>query len=67
MVDQTSSLLLHAATVFMGFFAIMNPIANTAVFVGLTADKSSAARKTIAFKSLVISFAVIFSFYCQEK
>ncbi len=27
----------HAASIFMGFFAIMNPIANTPVFLGLTA------------------------------
>ena len=27
----------HALSVFMGFFAIMNPIANTPVFLGLTA------------------------------
>jgi multiple antibiotic resistance protein len=27
------SMLLHAATVFMGFFAIMNPIANVPIFL----------------------------------
>ncbi|MBW1863879.1 MAG: MarC family protein, partial [Deltaproteobacteria bacterium] len=29
-------LIIQAATVFMGFFAIMNPIANTPIFLGLT-------------------------------
>jgi multiple antibiotic resistance protein len=32
-------LILHTVTVFMGFFAIMNPIANIPIFLSLTADK----------------------------
>jgi len=32
------TMLIHAVTVFMGFFAIMNPIANVPIFLGLTAD-----------------------------
>jgi multiple antibiotic resistance protein len=35
----------HALSVFMGFFAIMNPIANTPIFLGLTADDSPAVRR----------------------
>ena len=31
-----NELVLYTGTVFMGFFAIMNPIANTPVFLGLT-------------------------------
>ena len=60
-------LLTHMMTVFMGFFAIMNPIANTAVFIGLTADDTQAARKRIALKSLVISFVVITVFSLLGK
>ncbi|WP_435276717.1 hypothetical protein ACMAZF_07185 [Psychrobium sp. nBUS_13] len=30
-----NDLYTQAATIFLGFFAIMNPIANTAVFSGL--------------------------------
>jgi multiple antibiotic resistance protein len=40
-------LLEHALTVFMAFFAIMNPIANTAVFAGLTADKDNVEQRKI--------------------
>jgi small neutral amino acid transporter SnatA (MarC family) len=36
MKDQIGSLLPHTATLFMGFFAIMNPIANTSIFLGIS-------------------------------
>ena len=47
----------------MGFFAIMNPVANTAVFMGLTGDADHTARKQIALKSLITAFAIIL-FFC---
>ncbi len=34
-----NDLMTYAFSVFMGFFAIMNPIANTPVFLGLTANE----------------------------
>jgi multiple antibiotic resistance protein len=52
----------HAFSVFMGFFAIMNPIANTPVFLGLTADDKPEARRKIAAKALIISFIIIVVF-----
>jgi len=60
-------LLEHMITVFLGFFAIMNPIANTAVFIGLTGDKVKAERNQIARKSLFISFVVILAFSLLGK
>lgn len=54
-------------TVFMGFFAIMNPIANTPVFLGLTANDSTAIRKRIAFKALLITFILIVAFILLGK
>jgi len=56
--------IIFALSTFMGFFAIMNPIANTPVFVGLTADISSANRKKTAFKAVLVAFVIIalFSF-----
>lgn len=59
--------LQHMITVFMGFFAIMNPIANTAVFIGLTGNETQAERKRIARKSLLISFVVILIFALLGK
>ena len=57
----------QAVLVFFGFFAIMNPIANTAVFVGLTAKKKPLTQKRIAFKSLIIAFVIIVVFSVAGK
>ena len=57
----------HAVTVFMAFFAIMNPLANTAVFAGLTAGKDHIQRRNTAFKALIISFAIILVFALLGK
>lgn len=57
-------ILLHALTVFMGFFAIMNPIANTPIFLSLTNDEDKQTRSAIASTSLIFAFliVVVFSF-----
>lgn len=57
----------HAISVFMGFFAIMNPIANTPVFLGLTAQDGPAARRKIAMKALLVSFVIIVVFSAAGK
>ncbi len=57
----------HALSVFMGFFAIMNPIANTPVFLGLTAEDDAATRRKIAAKALIVSFVIILVFSAAGK
>ena len=57
----------HAASIFMGFFAIMNPIANTPVFLGLTADSDAATRRRIATRALIFSFLVVLFFCAAGK
>lgn len=57
----------HAISVFMGFFAIMNPIANTTVFLGLTAEDDDDTRRKIAIKALVVSFVIILIFSAAGK
>jgi len=57
----------QALTVFMGFFAIMNPIANTPVFLGLTAEDTPEMRRRVAAKSLVITFILITTFTLLGK
>ena len=54
-------------TVFMGFFAIMNPIANTAAFVGLVGHKNDAEKRKIAARSLMITFVIILLFSILGK
>ena len=47
---------------FFGFFAIMNPLANTAVFLGLTGSLDNSDKKIVAFKSLLVAFIIVVSF-----
>jgi len=54
-------------TVFMGFFAIMNPIANTAAFAGLVGDKSQVEKRKVATRALTITFIVVFLFALLGK
>jgi len=57
----------HALSVFMGFFAIMNPVANTPVFLGLTAEDDPGTRRKVAFKALLISAIIIVVFCAAGK
>ena len=60
-------LVTFAGTALMGFFAIMNPIANTPVFLGLTADDDPATRKAVARRSLLLALAIIILFVLAGK
>ncbi|MCW8347316.1 MarC family protein [Vibrio sp. ZSDZ65] len=60
-------LIIHIITVFMGFFAIMNPIANTPIFLGLTGDEDRATTKLIAFRAVTIAFVLISIFAISGK
>lgn len=62
-----NDLYTQVITVFLGFFAIMNPIANTAAFAGLAGDKSKTEQKRIAIKALLITFIIILVFSCLGK
>ena len=57
----------HALTVFMAFFAIMNPIANTTVFAGLTGRMGKSEQVKVAVKSLTITFVIIVLFSILGK
>ena len=62
-----SDILIHIATVFMGFFAIMNPIANVPIFLGLTADDDPQTTKAIALRALLVAFLIIVLFSVAGK
>lgn len=55
-------LVVHTLSVFMSLFAIMNPIANTPIFLALTADDSSAVRKKVAMQSVLTAFVIVTAF-----
>ncbi len=57
----------HIVTIFMSFFAIMNPIANTAVFVSLAEEYTDREQRKIAKKSTMMAFGIIFIFAVLGK
>jgi multiple antibiotic resistance protein len=61
------NMLLHAVTVFMGFFAIMNPIANVPIFLGLTSGDDEHTKAAIAFRSLTLAFLIVTLFSVAGK
>lgn len=64
---MTQHLLTFALTVFTGFFAIMNPIANTPIFLGLVEDKNEALKKEIAKTATLTAFLIVFVFVVLGK
>ncbi|RTE67539.1 NAAT family transporter [Amphritea opalescens] len=53
------NIAVHFLTVFMAFFAIMNPIANSTLFIGLTEDVDQKMRRMIALRSVVVAFIIV--------
>ncbi|GLR16524.1 MarC family protein [Portibacter lacus] len=55
-------LITFSITVFTGFFAIMNPIANVPIFTSLVQGADTEKQKEIASKSTLIAFIIVVSF-----
>ena len=55
-------ILIFASTVFMGFFAIMNPIGNMPIFLGLVVGIDKSEQKKIAWKSVSLAFIIVAAF-----
>jgi len=64
---QMKPMLIHAVTVFMGFFAIMNPIANVPIFLSLTGDDTKQTAKAIALRSVMLAFLIVLVFSVSGK
>jgi len=56
-----------ALTVFTGFFAIMNPIANTPIFLGLVEGKDELTKRRIAKTSTITAFIIVTVFVILGK
>ncbi len=61
------SQLQHTITVFMGFFAIMNPIANVPIFLGLTGGDDGQTAASVALRSLLLAFVIVAVFAIAGK
>jgi multiple antibiotic resistance protein len=58
---------MFSITVFTGFFAIMNPIANVPIFLALVQDADTVTKKRIAKKSTVTAFLIVSAFVVLGK
>jgi len=61
------NLVTYALTVFMSFFAIMNPIANAPIFLGLVEGESKESKKKIARTASITAFLIVVSFVIAGK
>ncbi len=52
-------IFVFASTVFMGFFAIMNPIGNMPIFLSLVEGINKSEQKKIAWKSVSLAFLIV--------
>ncbi|MFV0591390.1 MAG: MarC family protein [Draconibacterium sp.] len=59
--------LTFALTVFTGFFAIMNPLANTPIFMGLVEDEDEAGKRRIAKTATITAFIIVTAFVVMGK
>lgn len=57
-----NSLFAFALTVFMGFFAIMNPVSNLTVFLSLTEGADKETKNRISKKAMLTAFIVVIIF-----
>lgn len=62
-----NDLMTYAFSVFMGFFAIMNPIANTPVFLGLTANENKEEKRKTAKTAAITAFLIVAAFIIAGK
>ena len=53
---------VHFSTVLMAFFAIMNPVANTPIFLGLTEGLDTGTRRAVASRAVLVAFAIVAAF-----
>jgi multiple antibiotic resistance protein len=52
-------IFLHTTTVFMGFFAMLNPIGNLPVYLGMVQGFDERTQRRIARKALLSAFIVV--------
>jgi multiple antibiotic resistance protein len=62
-----TDLLTFTLSVFTGFFAVMNPIANAPIFIGLVEGKDELAKRRIAKTSTLTALIIVVSFVVLGK
>lgn len=64
---MSDNLFTFSLSVFTGFFAIMNPIANTPIFLGLVEGQNEQARKKTAKTATMTAFLIVVCFVVLGK
>lgn len=64
---MNSELITFSLSVFTGFFAIMNPIANIPIFSSLVEDVDRQTKKEISKKATTVAFMIVFIFVILGK
>ena len=64
MLDSLPVLMVKT---FFGFFAIMNPFANTPIFVGLVGNFDEPQKRAVARRSVLTAFVVVAVFCVAGK
>ncbi|MRT92271.1 MarC family protein [Ancylomarina sp. 16SWW S1-10-2] len=59
--------LIYSLSVFTGFFAIMNPIANIPIFLSLAQDADETTKNRINKKATITAFLIVFVFVVLGK
>ncbi|HNW57339.1 MAG TPA: MarC family protein [Bacteroidales bacterium] len=54
-----TDLAIFLPTVFLGFFAMLNPIGNTPVFISMVGDADRKIIKRVAFRAVLTAFLII--------
>jgi len=57
-----ANLTLFLTTVFVGFFAMLNPIGNTPVFLSMVGEADEKTLKKVAFRAVLVAFVIITCF-----
>ena len=60
--QSMDNLVTFSITVFTGFFAIMNPVANVPIFLSLVQGADEETKKKIALKSTLTAFIIVVAF-----
>ena len=64
---MTNDIFTFSLKVFVGFFAVMNPIANTPIFLGLVSGKDQSTKKRIANTACTTAFIIVVVFVILGK
>ena len=59
MTMELTTALGLVGTTLASYFAIMNPIANTPIFISLTDGADAATKRAVAVRSLIVAFGII--------